>query len=262
VRSARLFPAISVDTAGERHEHNAVEHGWNVAIHVNGAKSTIDLQGVVPKERVISTVHFTNAVRHHVEIPRMPQRLANGARMHGTLGQENYLRTEQSWLEAGSPTADVEMTNEGGRLRITADVHADRTFVPRGAANRLDNEHADINGAGMQLYLRSGADTAGYVIVPIEGTEDLSLRPIDGWGDAIGVTGTWRPIANGYHMDLLVRPPTAELSVNLAINEKPEGRQRRRGQLFLPLVNNLRGWLYLAGDRQPHPHMIDLTLER
>jgi hypothetical protein len=71
-----------------------------------------------------------------------------------------------------------------------------------------------------------------------------------------------RPIADGYHMEIVVRPPTPELAVNLAINEKPEGRERRRGQLFLPLINNSRGWLYLAGDRQPHSHMIDLILER
>lgn len=262
VRNARLYPAISVDMAGERHEHASVEHGWNIAIHVNGAKSTIDLEGLVPKEKVISTVGFTNAVQHRAEIPRMPQRFAVGARMHATLGQENYLRTEESWLEAGSPTADVEMVNEGGGLRIIADVHADRSFVPRGQVNRLDNEHADINGAGMQLYLRSDARTAGYVIVPIKDTEELSFRPIDGWGDNITVAGTWRPIADGYHMEIVVRPPTAELSLNLAINEKPEGRERRRGQLFLPGVRDRRGWLYLAGDRQPHPHMIELTLER
>jgi hypothetical protein len=262
VRKAQLFPSISVETAGERHEHASVEHGWNIAIHVNGAKSTIDLEGLVPKEKVVSTVGFTNAVQHRAEIPRVPQRFAVGARMHGTLGQESYLRTEESWLEAGSPTADVELVNEGGGLRIIADVHAERSFVSPGTVNRLDNEHADINGAGMQLYLRSDVQTAGYVIVPIKGTEELSFRPIDGWGDDITVAGTWRPIADGYHMEVVVRPPAAELSVNLAINEKPEDRERRRGQLFLPHVNRLRGWLYLAGDRQPHPHMIDLILER
>ena len=163
--------------------------------------------------------------------------------------------------KAGSPTAEVHVVNQGGRLHISADVHAERSFVPPNAVNRLDNEQADINGAGVQLYLRSGYQSGGYVIVPVAGSSKVAMRPIDGWGSAIPVEATWREIPDGYHVDLVVDPPNAEMSLALAINEKPIGRERRRGQFVMPSSDSTE-WIYLRGDRMPSRVMINIRLER
>jgi hypothetical protein len=255
VKDATLIPRIELTHAEGRHVHFPVDHGWQVEIHVRGAKSTIDLEGLVEPPRP-GPGDFRIA-----PAARPPNRFRNGEGFHDTLGKLRYHRSEQDWAEAGSPTAEVHIVNERGRLHISADVHADRSFVPPETVNRLDNEQADINGAGIQLYVRSGYQSGGYVIVPVANSSKLSMRPIDGWGSAIAVEGSWREIPDGYHVDLYVSPPDAELSFAFAINEKPHGRERRRGQFVVPSSDSTE-WIYLRGDRMPSRDMINIRLER
>lgn len=257
VGSATTFPAVHVTTGTERHEHARVEHGWNIAIHVGAARSTIDLGGLVAGPPVETQVSGTQSLGETASAPVATQ-LRPGGRWQRTLGKDAYRRSEQSWEEAGAPTADVEIVNEAGRLRIIATVHADGSFVGSSVTNRLDNEHADINGAGLQLYLRSGPHSTGSVIVPIEGTSEVTMRPIEGWGTAVPVTGTWASLDDGYRIDLVVDPPTAEVAINLIVNEKPYGRERRRGQLVL--IGRGHEWVYLRGDRLDPPNMTHLRL--
>jgi hypothetical protein len=181
--------------------------------------------------------------------------------MQFSLGEAEYHRSEESWAEAGSPSADIEILNDDGGLRIISHVRADRTFVPRGAVNRFDNEQADINGAGLQLYLQTDLHAASWVIVPVPGSTSVSMRPIEESGIGIPIEGSWRETPDGYRIDLVVRSPTPEVSISLAVNEKPEGRERRRGQLVLAArPAELGEWIYLRGDRLP-ASMIDLILE-
>jgi hypothetical protein len=112
----------------------------------------------------------------------------------------------------------------------------------------------------LQLYLRSHERTAAYVIVPIEGSTALAIRPIDGWGGAIPVTGSWWPNADGYQVELLVDPPSPELGLELIVNEKPFGRERRRGQLVLTSQGG--GYVYLRGDRHDARSLVTLRLDR
>jgi hypothetical protein len=261
VSSATLFPAVSVEAGAERHEHSRVAHGWNVAIHVSGAKSTIDLEGLRTVRSLDAQDEAIRVKARRLLDPPPSYVLRRGEGTQFFLGEAEYHRSEESWTEAGSPSADIEILNDGGSLRIISHVRADRTFVQRGAVNRLDNEQADINGAGLQLYLRSDVHASGWVIVPVAGSSALSMRPIDASGSDIPIEGSWRETPDGYRVDLLVRPPTPEVSLSLVINEKPEGRERRRGQLILSArPAELGEWIYLRGDRLA-ASMIDLILE-
>ena len=252
VRSAALFPKIVVDTTEARHEHARAAHGWNIVIQVGSARSSIDLEGLVDQAAPDASTDDSTpgpAVNDEVLRPGRPVEVQ--------LGEESYSRSEQTWSEAGSPSALVTLLNDGGILGLRVAVSAERTFVRPGTVNRLDNEHADINGAGLQLYLRTATATAGYVIVPIEGTASLSMRPIDGWGQAVQVTGTWRPTQFGYDVDLRINPGGPSLSLDLIVNEKPAGRERRRGQLALSGGGH---FIYLRGDRHDASRLIPFLL--
>ncbi|MDP9264635.1 MAG: heparinase II/III-family protein, partial [Chloroflexota bacterium] len=71
------------------------------------------------------------------------------------LGEQSYRRSEESWSEAGRPTATVTVaTTRLDTLVVNVDVsHVHRCFVAIDAENPLDNELAAINGAGVQLYV-------------------------------------------------------------------------------------------------------------
>lgn len=263
VRSVELFPKPVVSTIEAKHEHSRVEHGWQVAMHVGGARSSIDLEGLARRAGDRSSGDF------------LSQRASQERKVHGTmttpgqsrtyeLGEEAYRRSEQTWEEAGRPTARLSVTNDRGVILLRAEVDAARSFVPPGAVNRLDNEQADINGAGLQLYLSTGAETAGYVIVPVASRNALSIRPIDGWGDGIEVRGTWAQSQRGYIVELELRPQASMLMLDVIVNEKPMGRERRRGQLVLSdmfFPEKRREFVYLAGDRNDASWLVPFLLK-
>lgn len=254
VTAAAMFPNPSIETIEARHEHLRVEHGWQVAIHVDAAKSTIDLEGVVPEswtDDELARPRYAVSRIDDLVLPRGEPRTI-------LLGEKSYRRSEPSWVEAGSPGAAVTLLNEDGALVIGVAVQGERSFTPPGSVNRLDNENADINGAGLQLYLRTNETQAGYVIVPIADTADVSIRPIDGWGDAVPVRGTWQPIDGGYAVDLHVTPNGPSLSLDLIVNEKPAGRERRRGQLVLSGGDG--DFIYLRGDRHDPSRLIPFLI--
>jgi hypothetical protein len=74
---------------------------------------------------------------------------------------------------------------------------------------------------------------------------------IDGWNTPRPIDAVWQRTPEGY--GLHVRLPFAsgiprELSVGLVVNEKPPGRERRRGQLVLGGAPG--EFVYLRGDRE------------
>jgi hypothetical protein len=241
VNDAMLSPNITVVHAEGRHMHSAVEHGWQIEIQVGSAKSTIDLQGMVESIPISRGPDFEEST---VTVPS--HSLADGATFRAHLGEKHYWKSEQTWSEAGSPTADVAIHRAGPRVEIQVSVNADRTFAAPGALNVLDNEHGDINGAGIQLYLDVRERRSAYVIVPMA-DGSLSLRPIDGWGSAIPVDGRWRATRDGYEVDLAFEPGVSSFFMDLVVNEKPPERQRRRGQLVLSGGGG--NFIYLRGDR-------------
>jgi hypothetical protein len=247
-RAGALFPHPSIAIGSERHEHLRVEHGWQVAIHVANARSTIDLAA----RATANEVDGNGPMRVSPPFTLVDGTgLSNHSSIERVLGESSYRRSEQSWAEADLPTARLTLRRDDDRISTRVSVIGDRSFVPPGQLNRLDNEPADINGAGLQLYLMTGQRRAGYVVIPQAGSNEISIRPIDGWGAAIPVEGQWRPTDDGYEVDLTFRSEPAGFALDLVVNEKPMRRERRRGQLVLS--GGLGQFIYLRGDRHdPH----------
>ena len=256
VTSAELFPGIVVTHASGRHLHAPVDHGWHIDIEAGGARSSIDLEGL-REDRPDGEVEMI-----HEEVSAGPLEQGDSPRIE--LGQASYRRSEESWEEAGRPSAVVEIIRKGDRLSLEVTVsRVERTFAAAGEANRLDNENADINGAGLQLYLARGATTAGYVIVPERESDALRVRPIDGWGADIPVAGRWSATSDGYRVTIDVEEDVAGgpgIGLELIVNEKPSGRERRRGQLVL---SGAQGeFVYLRGDRHDLGRLISFELTK
>ncbi|HEY5062817.1 MAG TPA: hypothetical protein VII52_14855, partial [Gemmatimonadaceae bacterium] len=147
-------------------------------------------------------------------------------------------------------------------LRLEVDVpNSDLTFVREGAENPFDNEPADVNGDGVQLYLRNADVVTGWMLVPWGDSTVVRARPIEGSGAPVESSGaplelraTWRASDHGYRMHIDVHPIPEMLDV--VINEMPRGRVRRRGQLVMS--GALGEFAYLRGDRQEPERMIRL----
>ena len=178
-----------------------------------------------------------------------------------TLGEESYRRSDDTWDDAGNPTAEIAFDNENGGLLIEVAVtNVDRTFAPSGGTNRLDNENADVNGAGIQLYLRTDDALAGYVLVPNPVDDTVNSRPISGWGSAIPVEPTWIATDNGYVVEIHIPglKTGTVIDVDVIVNEKPANRERRRGQLVLS--GGAGEFAYLRGDRHDADRLIPMLL--
>jgi hypothetical protein len=170
------------------------------------------------------------------------------------LGEGEYRRSEESWEDAGRPSARLELLYVPNELLIDVVVRksGDFTFVSGGAVNPYDNESPDINGDGVQLYLADDSGASAWVLVPeLDGEGLVRARAIDGWPTPRQIITTWKRVEGGYviQVRLPVAPsPNAEFQLGVAINEKPPGRERRRGQLVL---GGARGeFVYLRGDRE------------
>jgi hypothetical protein len=229
-------------------------------MHVGGARSTIDLGRLVPPEATEvapMSVDEGEERRAIVLKPDYPVRV--------TLAGESYRQSEETWEDAGNPTAEIAFENESGELVIEVTVmNVDLTFAPPEATNRLDNEDADVNGAGIQLYLRTDDASAGYVLVPDARGGRVRSRPIDGWGGGAGipVQATWTSIDEGYVVEIHVNdsrsPGGTVIEVDVVVNEKPANRERRRGQLVLS--GGAGEFVYLRGDRHDADRLIPMLL--
>lgn len=262
VNSAELFPSIAITMGNERHELMHASDGLRVTIVAGAARSTIDLAAGVlglPGEAQITSFENDGGEQGDDE-PRQAVVLKPNHPVRLTLGEESYRRSEESWDEAGEPTATITFENEDGGLMIEVAVtNADPTFVAPDSVNRLDNEHPDVNGAGIQLYLRTEDVQAGYVLVPQQSGE-VAVRPIDGWGAGLPIEATWTDTEKGYVVEIHVDGQSAGtvIDVDVIVNEKPANRERRRGQLVLS--GGAGEFVYLRGDRHDPDRLIPMLL--
>ncbi|MDQ3242812.1 MAG: heparinase II/III-family protein, partial [Gemmatimonadota bacterium] len=178
------------------------------------------------------------------------------------LHEPNYRRSEESWSEAGRPTATVTVaTTRLDTLAINVDVsHVHRCFVPVDAENPLDNESAAINGAGVQLYIVAGERTGGWLLVPDPSSRKVGVRVIEGWDKGLRVSAAWQPTESGYSLLGKVALPagTIQTALDVIVNETAPGRERRRGQLVL---SGGRGeFVYLRGDRHDAARLLRFTI--
>lgn len=226
---------------GERHVHQRSAGGWHVDLFAGGARSSIDLGGLVRDTATPAS-----------GVPRpMEHTLPPGGSMRFELGREQYRRSEPDWEGAGRPSASVIVSRDQG-LTIVMRIRAgEPVFAPVDAANPFDNEHPDTMAAGVQLYLRSGDRRGSWMLVPQSGSA-VRVRPIapaEGWDAPVG---RWTDLAHGgYEIAIEVPVPSAParepIDLDLIINETTRGRLRRRGQLVL--TGAAGEWVYLRGDR-------------
>ncbi|MDQ6926568.1 MAG: hypothetical protein M3154_10075, partial [Candidatus Eremiobacteraeota bacterium] len=182
----------------------------------------------------------------------------DGTPLTFTLGDAHYRRSEESWRDAGAPRAIVRLSIARGMLTVEVDVQLGRApvFVPPGAINPLDNERADVNSDGLQLLVGVPATPAhaavSWLLVPERPAPAVRQTRTSGNTPAPALTATWRERADGWAVT--IRLPLAGLAaasdviaLDLAVNERPPGRERRRGQLLLSEPDS--PFVYLRGDR-------------
>ena len=170
------------------------------------------------------------------------------------LGESHYRPTEQSWVEAGSPTAQVGVfvSVERATLKFSASVHLNRApnFAPAVDEKPLDNEPADINSDGVQFHWRSFITGEWNSLLAVPDGDDVRLTVTSGCDD--GITARWHLDAQGDSYSVTFDVPLPGLATvvewDCVINECPPDRERRRGQLVLSGANGEFG--YLRGARQ------------
>src|ERR1019366_5807183 len=160
------------------------------------------------------------------------------------LGEAHYRRSEETWAEAGRPTARVAVAATGDELVVDVSVKAGAlVFVAANAVNPYDNEHADIHGHGVQLYVRTRGGDGAWVIVPDAGHREARARPVAGWGTLELRRTVWRLTPEGYelraHIALGAGAATGDqmIALDVLVNETAPGRERRRGQLVMSGAN-------------------------
>jgi hypothetical protein len=247
-------------TDATRHVHARRGDGWRVELVAGTARSSIDLDGsrhdgtAVAEPIGLYGDATTAASTQRGEALSLPRTF--------TLGEAHYRRSEASWREAGSPTATVHVAWSDGAVRILAEVSKQDApiFASPEAVNRYDNEQPDINGDGLQVYVRTSAGDGAWVLVPNVKDDSVRVRPIPGWSDLPAPSATWRRTREGYAVDVAIpigSIPSSSIELDVLINETGVGRERRRGQLVLSGAEG--EFVYLAGDRHDPARLLQLT---
>ncbi|HET7565921.1 MAG TPA: heparinase II/III family protein, partial [Gemmatimonadaceae bacterium] len=269
---------LIVDLAdGTRHEHARCDDAWHIDLFAGSARSSIDLAGIQPRVAGASSANAPAAVR-----TVMPLVLPRGQTLAFQLGRDAYRVSEESWEEAGRPSAEITVRVEGEALHIDVDVHKQRFyFRPADAPDpALDNEHPDIHSDGVQLYLLASAwsTPAAWLAVPIEGSRDVRVREVAGSHTGVPIEAEWSRGDAGYAVHFAIpldsmratrnggRDAEGESEQNLSIafdlivNDMTPERQRRRGQLVLS--GGSGEYVYLRGDRQSPARFLHVVVPR
>jgi hypothetical protein len=135
-------------------------------------------------------------------------------------------------------------------------------FVPAGAVNPFDNEHPDINGHGVQLYLATENDGGAWVLVPEADSNRVRARTLEGWGSLPAPIAEWRAVPDGFELRATVPASTGEsglFALDVLVNDATPGRTRRRGQLVLSGAEG--EFVYLRGDRHDPSRLIPFSVD-
>ena len=285
---------------GVRHLHARAGDGWHVDVDSNGGWRTIELGGVRADDELAPHAE----PEHELPDPHAPPTDADGVAsvatveptmrgFHGLvlapsrfaapwwtdappeersrfaayhLGEPTYRRSEETWEEAGRPSARVAIAVAPRLLVVDVQVATPAPrFMPAGAVNPYDNEPADINGDGVQLYVRTLDDGGAWVLVPDDAGKAgvVRARPLAGWGNLRLSRVTWRRVREGYELraEIALRQPLevgGEFSLDVLVNETAPGRERRRGQLILSGPDG--EFVYLRGDRHDPARLLHFTV--
>ncbi|HKW49501.1 MAG TPA: heparinase II/III family protein, partial [Gemmatimonadaceae bacterium] len=189
-------------TAIERRDgsHDRLQHtpeGYSVERVVDGTRRTIQLAGLTISK---STLPQGKSRRRS----RPFGKLRFGSPVVFELARDDYRRSEETWDEAGRPTAHLHLVCMPNELTLDVTVHKTGalTFVADGAVNPYDNEHADINGDGVQLYVTDRRGASAWMLVPeADGQGSVRVRVIDGSTRPV-LDASWHPVDGGYAMSI------------------------------------------------------------
>lgn len=179
------------------------------------------------------------------------------------LGAAHYRRSEDSWTDAGGPTARVAVAAVENEIIVDILVLAESPmFVPADSVNPFDNEQPDLNGHGVQLYIATDEASGGWVLVPELGSDAVRVRRLNEWGRFPSPTATWREVAGGFEVQVRLPFNTEEPAIfglDLIANDSAPGRERRRGQLVMSGADD--DFVYLRGDRHDPGRLIPFAIE-
>ena len=252
--SAGAIRVVQAD--GREHLHVPHAHGWRIESSAADER-IVELEpgAAEAAARVGGTVYE----RAPVGAVRRLTPLALPARR--SLGKAHYRRSEESWEEAGRPTATVALELSGDQLLVVVDVpRAARRFVDVDAESPFDNDPAAVHGDGVQLYLEAGPVAAGWLLVPVAGSTAVGKRVAEGWSDALPVEASWHASAGGYLLTIAANVPSGvgDVGVDVIVNEIGSERMRRRGQLVLSGARD--EFVYLRSDRHDRERLLRFTL--
>jgi hypothetical protein len=238
---------------GTVHTHRSAVDGWTIDVAADLARDVIELGGVRSTRAETASAHEFNKRPAEATLPSF------GRAIYFDLAERHYRRSEQTWHEAGEPSATVVLSWQRRSLDIVVDVpRSDRTFAPRDAINPYDNEPPDINGDGVELFVRWREGRAGWVLVPETESNNVRIRRVDGWNMPQDVEARWERSSTGYRVFVSLPADTPPYGFDVLINEMPRGRERRRGQLVL---SGAAGeFVYLRGDRHEVERLVTLRI--
>jgi hypothetical protein len=246
---------------GTRDYHRRSKEGWQVERVAGTLRTKTELRGIVQRPKSTSEAR-------PVGTPSREHEIHLGRALVLELGREQYRRSEDSWEEAGRPSARVGILRMPNELVVDVAIRkeGELTFVPADAVNAYDNEAPDINGDGVQLYLYAADLASGWVLVPeVGGAEEgaVRARPIEGWAEPRPLRAVWHRTQDGYALRVRIEsfpldPTERQFALGVVVNEKPPGRERRRGQLVLG--GRPGEFVYLRGDREDLSQLLRFTI--
>ncbi len=257
-------PVARVTTSdGTAAVHGEAAHGWHIELLARHARSSVDLEGLVVLPPFINVASHTEPSAIVSPSLRLP--------WSGTLAEPHYLRTEQSWQEAGSPSARVRIHADDDSVVLDIQVHDSGLVAADLDGNLLDNERADTNASGVQWYWgHIGESWSQAALCVPTGSEARMTRLVPGeWPLPLATSHT-----NLGHQGWAMRfvwsrtqlpfDDSGAIAFDLVVNERSADRVRRRGQLVLSgrIADppSAPAFSYLRGDRQKPERAVHLQL--
>jgi hypothetical protein len=248
---------------GSVHEHAGDERSWRIALRSGKATSSIELHGAITPAAPDQIAARDTGAAQRASLRALD--VDSGHPLSFALGEREYRRSEESWVEAGEPRATVTVAVDADELTIEVDVHAGPVVViADDAVNEMDNEYPDVNAAGVQLSL---LDTRGQLhrwLIRPWGDDGPRVRPLSRDALPIDVSTVVYSTAWSARIALplgaLGDTSPYSIALGVTVNEIPPGRERRRGQLVLGGAGG--EWVYLRGDRDDPSKLIPIVIHR
>jgi hypothetical protein len=264
VRAVRdVDGAVEVETVSGVDRHSATVEGWEIRTQSGVSR----LGGTRRQPKPFEPLVRDRPMKAHGTV--LP--LADAPALDGSIEgfdsseplvldhEDQYRRSEEPYAGPEDFSAQVYANWNDEALYLAVEVTKPEVFPrdPAAPPLRLDNEPDEIQGDGIQVYLRLPPDETvhGYLVVPSTENQELIARGVSGATLRDGeVRGAWQPTESGYRVTLALAPadwgpfrPGDEIGFDVLVNQMLPDRVRRAGQL---VWSGGGGWVWLRGDRQ------------